>query len=420
MSTSSPPPESAPGPAPDPAAGGPATSPGPAPGPAAGGPATSPGPAPGPTAGGPATSPGPAPGPAAGGPATSPGPAPGPAAGGPVTGLGPAPGPAVGGPVTAPWREGTLTRAKELRSLCDWMMAQEKSPWIEILGEGVKGHLEAAKQAAKVAPLVPNRRMHLLRYGSLRQRALSNLDAAEAGLLNIAPSNYVLGQMPSILQHVRRHLISTDPRRQSLERIARQLGVNDPDQPAQPATQTLGIDNRKCIVDQERGQIVTAFRAASSASLREQVRLRSFGNVLVATTIVMSLLALGVAITGWVAPTLIPLCFAPEESGYAVVVCPTQQSTPFPTTRPGAPGAAATTRDIDDVIAETVTPRDLMVVELVGLTAAAVAAAAAIRGIRGPRRATPCRSRWPRSSFPPARSPRSSDCCSCVASSCPD
>ena len=383
MSTGSPPPASAPGPAPDPASGGPATSPGPAPGPASGGPATSPGPAPGPASGGPATSPGPAPGPASGGPATSPGTAPGPASGGPATSPGPAPGPAVGGPVTAPWREGTLTRAKELRSLCDWMMAQHPSPWIVILGEGVKCHLEAAKQAARVAPLVPHRRMHLLRYGSLRQRALSNLDAAEAGLLNIAPSNYVLGQMPSILQHVRRHLLVTDPRRQSLERIARQLGVNDPDQPAQPATQTLGVDHRKCIADQERGQIVTAFRAASSEALREQVRLRSFGNVLVATTIVMSLLGLGVAIAGWVAPTLIPLCFAPEESGYAVVVCPTQQSAPFRITQPGVPDAATTTRDIDDVTAETVSPRDLMVVELVGLTAAAVAAAAAIRSIRG-------------------------------------
>ena len=177
-------------------------------------------------------------------------------------------------------------------------------------------------------------------------------------------------------------LISTDPRRQSLERIARRVEVNDPDQPAQPATQTLGVDHRKCIADQERGQIVTAFRAASSAALREQVRLRSFGNVLVATTIVMSLLGLGVAITGWVAPTLIPLCSArgirlrrrglPHSTVGAVPDHPT-----------GVPGAAATTQDIDDVTAETVSPRDLMVVELVGLTAAAVAAAAAIRSIRG-------------------------------------
>jgi hypothetical protein len=38
---------------------------------------------------------------------------------------------------------------------------------------------------------------------------------------------------------------------------------------------------------------------------------------------------------------------------------------------------------VDDQVRETVTPYDLFVVELVGLSAAAIAGAAAIRGIRG-------------------------------------
>src|SRR4051794_6507387 len=126
-------------------------------------------------------------------------------------------------------------------------------------------------------------------------------------------------------------------------------------------------------------------RAACSASLREQVRVRSFRNVLVATALVMALLAIGVAIVGLFYPTLIPMCFAPEASGSAVVVCPTKQSVPFSTTTPaGSPTPqSSTTRDIDDAIVEAATPRDLLVVELVGLTAAAVAAAAAIRNIKG-------------------------------------
>src|SRR4051794_11899053 len=134
-------------------------------------------------------------------------------------------------------------------------------------------------------------------------------------------------------------------------------------------------------------------RAACSASLREQVRVRSFRNVLVATALVMALLAIGVAIVGLFYPTLIPMCFAPEASGRAVVVCPTKQSVPFSTTTPaGSPTPtptptptppSSTTRDIDDAIVEAATPRDLLVAELVGLTAAAVAAAAAIRNIKG-------------------------------------
>jgi hypothetical protein len=123
-------------------------------------------------------------------------------------------------------------------------------------------------------------------------------------------------------------------------------------------------------------------RAASSAALREHVRLRSFRNVVVITAIALALLATGVAITGFFRPTLIPLCFAPEESGKALVVCPTAQSEPFIPVG-GEPQSGVPIRDIDDVVEETAKRQDLIVVELVGLTAAAIATAAAIRGIRG-------------------------------------
>jgi hypothetical protein len=281
----------------------------------------------------------------------------------------------VGGPVSAAWREATLTRAKELESLCTWVVANDPRPNSGILAKSVYFHIDAAREAARVDALNPKKRMHLIRYGPLRERAMSNLDAAEAQLLDIAPPGYILGQIPSLLRHVRCHLVPDDPRREEFEHIARRLGVNDSrltesaDQPP--------YDERKRIVEHERGQIVTAMRAASSASLREQVRVRSFRSVLLVTTAVMTLLAIGVAITGWRYPYLIPLCFAPEEAGRAVVVCPTQQSAPFSTTQ------SETAVDIDDAILNTAKPWDLLVVELVGLTAAALAAAAAIRGIKG-------------------------------------
>jgi hypothetical protein len=140
------------------------------------------------------------------------------------------------------------------------------------------------------------------------------------------------------------------------------------------------------VITQERGKIVTAKRASGSAAVREQLRVRSFRNVLVLTTVLMSLLAIAIAVLGAVSPTMIPLCFAPEEAGQAVVVCPTAQSTPFPTTLQAGTNTqppATPTPDIDDAIMKTVTPYDLLVVELIGLTAAAVAAAAAIGSIRG-------------------------------------
>jgi hypothetical protein len=291
----------------------------------------------------------------------------------------------VRGPVSAAWREGTLTRAKELESLCAWIQVQAApKPGTEILVEAIRHHIEAAREAATVAELRPNRRFHLLRYGPLRERAMSNLDAAEVLLLDIAPPWYVLGQMPSILQHVRCHLVRTDPRREELERIARRLGLGVNDGPVSAAADAGNVvDERTSIIERDLGQIVVALRAASSAALREQVRLRSFRTVVLATTVIMGLLAIGIAVMGWIWPTLVPLCFAPQDSGSARVICPTRQSTPFKTAPSGSQNQGKAATDIDDATAVTVTSRDLMVVELVGLTAAAVAGAATINGIRG-------------------------------------
>jgi hypothetical protein len=288
----------------------------------------------------------------------------------------------VGGPVSAGWREGTLTRAKELESRCASVLANQ--PNCDLLAKGVLAHIAAARQAAEAAGLNPPKRFRLFRHGSLIERAMSNLDAAEAQFLNLAPPDQLLGQMPSLLSHVQCHLAPTDPRRQEFEHIARRLGVRDPNNP--PNTDQK-LDEMRKLVEQERGKIVSITRGASSAALREQVRVRSFRNILITTTLAMTLLVVGVAIMGFLAPTMIPMCFAPEEPGQAVavVVCPTAQSDPFSTSRqpnantpPGTP-----IRDIDDAVRKTAAPYDLLVVEIVGLAAAAISAAAAIRGIRG-------------------------------------
>lgn len=299
----------------------------------------------------------------------------------------------VGGPVSAGWREGTLTRVKELATLCDWASTNSEVEDPRVFVDSIAQHLEAAKDAAVRKRPHPRDRFPRYRSGSLRERAKSNLDAAEAQLLNFAPPDYVLGQLPGLLTHVQCHLIPTDPRRIEFERAARRLGVHDADHPpteqngANPGqTRDRTKQERLAIVREERGAIVTAMRAASSASLREQVRVRSFRDVVVVTSGLMGVLVVMVAIIGFRWPTMIPLCFAPEDGGQAVVVCPTAQSPPFATSSQegtGGQSPAEQSEDIDDAVQETVSPQDIFVVELVGLAAAAVAAAAAIRGIRG-------------------------------------
>jgi hypothetical protein len=183
--------------------------------------------------------------------------------------------------------------------------------------------------------------------------------------------------MPGLLNHVQRHLIPTDPRRRELERIAQELGVKDPENPVLHQTRELRPRQKVREVNGQRGRIVTAVRGASSAALREQLRLRSFRNVVVVTIIAVTVLAGLVALMGAIKPTWTPLCFLPEETAQVRVVCPTAQSGPF-STGPNFPPI-----DRDKEVERIVGRGDLLVVEVIGLAAAAVAAVAAIRGLRG-------------------------------------
>jgi hypothetical protein len=293
--------------------------------------------------------------------------------------------PAIEGPVSEGWREGTLTRAKELEALSLWVRPRNTQDKDEVLTQAIHRHLEAARQAARGDPLNPPRWFHIFRYGPRIERARSNLDAAEVHLLTLAPDSYILGQMPCLLNHVQRHLPPADARRQEFERIAQNLGITDPDHLLlQNGSESSPADKEAvaATVRDERRKITNIVRAASSAALREHVRLGSFRNVVVITAMLMAVLAIGVAVTGFFRPTLIPMCFAPQEAGKVTVVCPTAQSEPFvPAGEQRQDGVP--TRDIDAVVQETAKPQDLIVVELVGLTAAAIATAAAIRRIKG-------------------------------------
>jgi hypothetical protein len=288
----------------------------------------------------------------------------------------------IAGPVPEGWREGTLTRAEELEALSLWVRPRTLQDDDEVLAKAIRRHLEAARQAARGDPLNPYKRFRLFRYGPRIERARSNLDAAEAHLLTLAEDRYVLGQMPCLLNHVQRHLPPTDARRQEFERIARKLGIADPDRPLLQKEQDSDPAEKLRAVKEERRKIINIVRAASSAALREHVRLGSFRNVVVITAMLMAVLAIGVALTGFFRPTLIPMCFAPQEAGKVTVVCPTAQSEPFVPTGE-QPQSGVPTRDIDSVVQATAKPQDLIVIELVGLTAAAIATAAAIRGIKG-------------------------------------
>jgi len=261
--------------------------------------------------------------------------------------------------VTPAWRECSLTRVAELQSLLDWLRRKNTVP--DPLADAVEWHLHAARTAAG-----GRHRLWASLNGSITECTRSNLDAAEASLLRMAPIGYLIGQLPSLLSNVRRHLATGDPRRVEFERLAEKFGATAREQPA-----VIPLE----LSEDGRGIIVSAVRAASSEGLREQQRVRSFRNVLVVTAVAMTLIAVGIAVLGFVTPKTVPMCFQPEISGRTVVVCPTGQAT----VSQDEPGAAG----IDSVVRKTVAPEDLFVIEAIGLAAAAVAAAGALRGIQG-------------------------------------
>jgi hypothetical protein len=272
----------------------------------------------------------------------------------------------VGGPVRQAWREGTLTRARELASQTTWAAQRCAEATSKTFVDAIEVHLAAAREAGEDGRRFTDK--------AALERAMSNLDAAEALLLSIAPADYLLGRLPGVRNDVVRHLSPSDSRRRELEQVAQHVGMGESPTGTPPA-----LPERLCIVDQERLIIATAFRAAASGALREQLRVRSFRNVLLVSGGLLAVLATVLAVVGLLSPTTLPLCFAPEEAGQAIVVCPTGQSAPFSTDR--TTGATAT--DVDDAVSATAHAGDVLLVELVGLAAAAVAAAAAIRKIRG-------------------------------------
>jgi hypothetical protein len=87
--------------------------------------------------------------------------------------------------------------------------------------------------------------------------------------------------------------------------------------------------------------------------------------------VTLLVLAVVIAIVSHSHPGWLPLCFLPEDKKR--FVCPLHE---FPVPNP-------TGAKVDDLVAKTADPYDVLVIELVGLVAATLAGAIALRGMRG-------------------------------------
>ena len=266
----------------------------------------------------------------------------------------------IGGPTRTTWREHALARSRELRNVADWVLATRgPKPKIRAAVGSVYDHLAAVDEAAQDdKPQRPRYhwygRAKVWIGGAAEERAASNLDAAESTTLNIASLEYVRGQLPNLLAHVRAHLPADDSRRIAVEAIAIKP---DP------------------FGEVQRGAVVIAVRMASVESRREITRVRSFRNILYVSAVLLSIIAVALLLVGIFNPKALPLCFAPGDE----VVCPTSVAD----INEVPEGETPTVTEVDPVVRRTAEPWDIVAVMFVGLIAAAVAAATSLKDIKG-------------------------------------
>jgi hypothetical protein len=260
-------------------------------------------------------------------------------------------------------------RAQELRGLKGWIMAHDnRDPRAtELLGT-IDTHLGAVTDTA-VGKHGATKRLAWGVTGASFERTLGNLDAAEVDLLRLAPSSLLIPALPSLLAHINRYLSKDDPRRQAVERIAR----DQQERPPQRLATRLGRARPAPLLDDaDREVLLSAQHAANSQRRRDLIRLRTFRNLLWGGILVFLAIAIVLGVIGSKSPTTIPLCFTPESDGMVTVVCP-RQETPVGEVAPG--------RDLDPEIANTVSTDDVWLVELLGLLGAALTGAAALRSL---------------------------------------
>jgi hypothetical protein len=244
---------------------------------------------------------------------------------------------------TAPWREQALTKIGEQRFLLEWMSNAPGAMAIsDEIRQTIHDHWDAAEDAAKR----PSRR------GASVERVTSHLNAVDANLLRLAPPSYIFGQLPGLLERVRKCMPKDDLRRIRLEEL---------------------VKNRQtALSDQDRDLIVAARHAAAVEARHEVTRLRSFKRVLLVSAAVLAIGVVAIAVFAFIWPDKVPMCFNPDGS----IVCTTSTTTV-------GPASEVTPSQIDKAMRKAASGWDVAVVLGVGLIAAALAAAASLRGIRG-------------------------------------
>jgi hypothetical protein len=271
---------------------------------------------------------------------------------------------------TVVWREQAIAEITGDEFAVRWLAAAARNGQrMDVdAARAIEAKLETAREAAVDRGLSWRRRLSSSLRGASVERTWGQIDAAGEALLRVAPSAFVIGHIPRIRRRVERALRADDPRRVGLETVARHHGeLKDGE-----------------LSESEREVLVTALHAANCEARRKQSQVRSFRNMLLLCGLVLTIAAVCLGVLGYARPDLALLCFQP--TGQAV--CPTRvvatdQTATLTTGQPSIDQSPAAVAAQDKITRDTARRGDVLLVELVGLIAAALAAATALRRMHG-------------------------------------
>jgi hypothetical protein len=222
-----------------------------------------------------------------------------------------------------------------------------------------------------------------LRSGGSVNGAFADLHAARVVLVDLYAEEDIQAAAPAVLARLRTCLPPTDECRQRAEALFGSqasgapadahrhgwLTREDRIQPTKPKPLILR-GHPGCSTSElacRRAALRDAMQVSYDAADQQYAHVRSFRNVLITGTIVLSLLVLAVCLLGARYPKAIPLCFNPSSTstvpGVSALqkVCPTSEAA-----NPNAPPAG-----------------DVAVVALMGVLGAALSATLAVQKLRG-------------------------------------
>ncbi len=267
-------------------------------------------------------------------------------------------------PSSSPWRAHVLAAANAIQHHFCALMAADASANSGLsrsVGQAVRHHLDIAMEAARLGNgQKPSLGQQFVDWwtGTSVEAAFLNLHQAEIAVTQLFPPEEIEARIPEVLARLQT-MDATDPRRRAAER---DLDLNRP----------LSWPRR-------RAAFQNAVRIGFELKDQQYARLRSFRNIVLAATLGLTVLVIGICLVGARDPDAIPLCFGPPPTtaatgaapapvqGPAGVACPSEEAPPTPgrqSRRLPAPG-------------------DVALVALVGLLGGGLSAAVAIRRLQG-------------------------------------